>query len=173
MIRILFLDTSALLSFFISDKGTPAMRWLISSANKAHDDTRYIINNQVIVELEASLKVLVEKDAIKQSTADNILALFNTHYKNRIFKLTGKEASVKETMDGIYNFIGRLSRPILVTSNTERAAECAKYKAINPQQHDPSAIELLLQGKLKSSTNTDSTKFLQRFFRKKRMTFAL
>lgn len=173
MIRILFLDTSALLSFFISDKGTPAMRWLISSANKAHDDTRYIINNQVIKEFEASLKILAEKDDIKQSTADSILALFNNHYKNRKFKLTGCEASVEDTMDGIYSFIGRLSQPILVTSNAERAAGCAEYKLINPHRHDPSEIELLLQGKEKLPAGTGNKKFFQHWLKRTRMTFAL
>ena len=77
MIRILFLDTSALLSFFVSDQGTPTMRWLMSSDNKAHGSTRYVINNQVIKEFETELESLVTQGEIKQTTADNILTLFN------------------------------------------------------------------------------------------------
>ena len=135
MIRILFLDTSALLSFFISDKGTPTMRWLISSDNKAHNTTRYVINNQVIREFEESLKALVRKNDIKQTTAENILNLFNTHYKKCKFKITGKEATVEDTMDGMYNFLGQLSRPILVTSNTARIDNnnCLLYTSPSPR----------------------------------------
>lgn len=174
MIKILFLDTSALLSFFISDKGTPAMRWLISSDNKMHNATRYVINNQVIREFESSLTELVNKKELKQGTADNILALFNTHYKNHKFKVTGKEASVKETVDGMYNFLGRLAKPILVTCSAKQAEENSGYKIINPCSHTHVEIELLLQGKKQSKKKvTDSTGFYQRFFRKNRMMLAL
>ncbi len=174
MIKILFLDSSALLSFFISNKGTPAMRWLISSDNKAHNATRYVINNRVIREFETELEKLVGKQELKQSTADSILALFNTHYKNLKFKVVGKDASVKETMDGMYNFLGRLARPLLVTCNTEHAEENFEYKIINPQSHTPAEIELILQGKKQVRENpADNTGFCQRFFRKTRMGLAL
>ena len=106
MIKILFIDTSALLSFFVSDKGTTTMRWLMSSGNKTYNATRYIINNQVINDFESKLEELVKKDKIKDATASNILNLFNTHYKDQIFKVVGKDASVKDTLDGMYNFLG-------------------------------------------------------------------
>jgi len=179
MIRILFLDTSALLSFFMSDNGTPAMRWLISSDNKAHGDTRYVINNQVIREFEDHLKKMAAENDIKQSTADSILALFNTHYKNRKFKVVGKEASVQDTIDGMYNYLGRLSRPVLVTCNQEQALGNSAYKVINPARQTTSDIELLLHGKQKSTPGqaemgkTENTSLYQRLFRKTRMTLAL
>lgn len=183
MIRILFLDTSALLSFFISDKGTPTMRWLISSENKAHNTTRYVINNQVIREFEESLKILVEKDDIKKATADSILELFNTHYKGCKFKITGKDASIKETMDGMYNFMGRLTQPILVTCNTEQVSYVNEYQTINPQTQTTVEIELALRGKKKpqednARENTgneriNSRYFYRRFFKKSRMTLAV
>ncbi len=174
MIKILFLDTSALLSFFISDKGTPAMRWLISSDNKMYNATRYVINNQVIREFETELEKLVASKTLKQGTATNILALFNSHYKNRKFKVVGKEASVKDTMDGMYNFLGRLARPVLVTCSAKQAAEHSEYKIINPQIHNPAKIELILQGKNQPQNNpADNAGFYQRLFKKTRMGFAL
>ncbi len=176
MIKILFLDTSALLSFFISDQGTPVMRWLLSSDNKSHDDTRYIINNRVVSEFEQRLQKLAEENIIKSSTADNILTLFNTHYKNRKFKIVGKDASVKETLDGMYQFLGRLSKPILVTSCEQQAAGNAEYKIINPSTQNLQQIELLLHQRLlkeKPTTSLSVSEFCQRLFRKTRMTFAL
>ena len=172
MIRILFLDTSALLSFFISDKGTPTMRWLISSDNKAHNTTRYVINNQVIREFEENLKALVRKNDIKQTTADNILSLFNTHYKQCKFKITGKGATVDDTMDGMYNFLGQLSRPILVTSNTVRIENNKNYKIINPQTQSKDHITLMLKGKEKHTENTDSNLY-RRIFTRTRIAMSL
>ncbi len=165
MIRILFLDTSALLSFFVSDQGTPTMRWLMSSDNKAHGSTRYVINNQVIKEFETELESLVTQGEIKQTTADNILTLFNTHYKKHKFKVTGKDASIQATMDGMYNFLGGISRPILVTSNKEQTTKMREYSAIDPQNMSSAEITLTLQNRKipkeintckKTSAKTDS-----------------
>ena len=172
MIRILFLDTSALLSFFISDKGTPTMRWLISSENKAHSTTRYVINNRVISEFEESLTALVRKKDMKQTTADNILTLFNTHYKNCKFKVTGKDATVKDTMDGMYNFMGQLSRPILVTSDTAQTNNNKNYKIINPKSQTTSEIALMLKGKEKNA-DTRENNLYKRIFTKTRMAMSL
>lgn len=183
MIKILFLDTSALLSFFISDQGTSAMRWLISSENKAHHATRYVINNRVIREFEAELNNLTRENKLKQGTADNILDLFNSHYKNQKFKIVGKEASVKQTMDGMYHFLGRLARPMLVTCRPENiekdhTGENFAYKIINPYNNPPAEIELILQGKNPALKKPAESKGLyQRIFRKtrqkKRLGFAL
>jgi len=172
MIRILFLDTSALLSFFISDKGTPTMRWLISSENKAHNTTRYVINNQVIREFEESLKALVSKNDIKQATADNILDLFNTHYKECKFQVTGKDATIKDTMDGMYNFMGRLSRPILVSSNPAQTATIENFKTINPKSQTTDEISLLLKGKQKQTEFKESNLY-RRIFTRTRMAMSL
>lgn len=181
MIKILFLDTSALLSFFISDQGTPTMRWLISSANKAHNATRYVINNQVINEFEEHLEQQVITGEIKQSTANNILNLFNTHYKNKKFEVVGKNASIQDTMDGMYNFMGRLSQPILITCNkSTQTTNTTQYRTINPQIQTTTEIDLLLQErkpqeKKKSSLlkPAENASFCQRLFKRTRMTFAL
>lgn len=172
MIKILFLDTSALLSFFVSDKGTQTMRWLLSSDNKAHNATRYVINNQVIKEFEDSLKELVNKKDMKQATADNILTLFNTHYKNHKFKVTGKDASVKDTLDGMYNFLGRLSCPILVTCKIEQAENNRQYKTINPQTQTTDEITLILKGKQKKE-KTKETNLYNRIFTRTRLAASL
>ena len=172
MVRILFLDTSALMSFFISDKGTPTMRWLISSDNKAHNTTRYVINNQVISEFEGNLKELVRKNDIKQTTADNILDLFNTHYKSCKFKIVGKNATIKDTMDGMYNFMGRLSRPILVTSNTTQISNNKDYKIINPQSQTTNNIALILKGKENRKEEKESNLY-RRIFTRTRMAMSL
>jgi len=172
MIRILFLDTSALLSFFISDQGTRNMRWLISSENKAHCTTRYVINNQVIKEFEENLAALVRENDIKQTTADNILNLFNTHYKNSKFKVVGTDATVKDTMDGMYNFMGRLSRPILATSNAPRIHNNRNYKIINPQSQTTDEIDLILKGKEKN-TDTKENNLYRRIFTRTRMAMSL
>ena len=132
MIKILFIDTSALLSYFISDKGTATMRWLMSSDNKKYDATRFVLNNQVINEFESKLAQLVERGEIKETTASNIMGLFNTHYKTKIFKVVGKDASVKDTLDGMYNFVGRISRPILVTSDDQQMI-CLLYTSPSPR----------------------------------------
>lgn len=173
MIKILFLDTSALLSFFISDKGTQTMRWLLSSDNRAHHATRYVINNQVIREFEDSLRILVSKNDIKQATAESILTLFNTHYKNKKFKVVGRDASVKDTMDGMYNFLGCLLRPVLVSSNADQEKHNNEYIIINPQTRTPAEIQLELKGK-KSQQEKDTKKYLyQDFFKRTRMKLAL
>ena len=172
MIRILFLDTSALLSFFVSDKGTRNMRWLISSDNKAHNTTRYVINNLVIREFEESLKTQVNKNEMKQTTADNILDLFNTHYKKRKFSVTGSDASITDTMDGMYHFMGRLSRPILVTANPVRIESNKDYKIINPQAQTTDDITLILKGRTKQIENTESNLY-RRIFTRTRMAMCL
>lgn len=166
MIKILFIDTSALLSFFISDKGTSTMRWLMSSDNKKHNITRYVINNQVIEEFEKKLIELVSRDEIKQTTADNILSLFNSHYKNQRFKIVGKNASVTETLNGMYNFLGGISRPLLVTSNTQRIDKASEYKTINPRTQTPKEIECILKGKTPKPEKREKINFYKRIFNK-------
>jgi len=148
------------------------MRWLLSSDNKAHNATRYVINNQVIREFEDSLKALVSKNDIKQATADNILTLFNTHYKNQKFKVTGKDASVTDTLDGMYNFLGRLSRPILVTCNTKQTENNSRYKTINPQTQTSDEIACILRGK-KKKEEIKGLNLYSRVFTRTRMVMSL
>ncbi len=142
MIKILFIDTNALLSFFISERATPTMRWMFSSEGAA----RYVINNQVITEFEQRIEEMINNNEIRQSTADSILSLFNTHYKNKRLKVVGKDASIEKTMEGIYRFLGCMSRPILVTCNQELATKIQKqgYQTINPQIQTPDEIQTLL-----------------------------
>ncbi len=145
MIKILFIDTSALLSFFVHGKGTLTMRWLFSSENT----TRYIINHQVVTGFEKHLSEMVSRDEIKKSTANSILTLFNTHYKNRKLKIVGKDASIQATMEGVYNYLGGISRPVLVTCHQEQATEIQTkgYPAINPEIQTTAEInEILTEG---------------------------
>ena len=173
MIKILFIDTSALLSFFVSDKGTTTMRWLMSSGNKTYNATRYIINNQVINDFESKLEELVKKDKIKEATASNILNLFNTHYKDQIFKVVGKDASVKDTLDGMYNFLGGISRPILVTSNNQQIGNTYEYKVINPETQTPEDIELALRGKKPKTAKPNEVNLYRKLCNMTRMAISL
>jgi len=172
MIKILFIDTSALLSFFVSDTGTANMRWLMSSDNRYHNSTRYIINNCVIKEFEQNLESQVSSNEIKQTTADNILSLFNSHYKNQKFKITGKDATVPDTLEGMYNFLGGISRPILVTSNPYQIANNQDYKIINPQTQTQNEIALMLKGKKKQQEIKEDNLY-KRIFSRTRMAMSL
>ena len=173
MIKILFIDTSALLSFFISDKGTATMRWLMSSDNKKYDATRFVLNNQVINEFESELVQLVKQNEIKETTANNILNLFNANYRNKIFKVVGKNASVKGTLDGMYNFMGRISRPMLVTSNNQQMTNAQEYRTINPKTQNPKEIELVLRGKKPKFEECGEINLCKRIFKKTRMAIPL
>lgn len=146
MINILLLDTTALTSYFIQDEGTITMRWLISPQNAAHSTTRYLINNKVIQGFEENLEQLVKDNVIKQITKNQITTLFNSHYKHKQFKLVGKDASVEDTLCGIYNFVGRITSPFLVTANTEHAKiiKNHNFQSINPKSQTPQQIEKLL-----------------------------
>jgi len=146
MINILLLDTTALTSYFIQDDGTATMRWLVSPQNAAHNTTRYLINNKVIQGFEENLEQLVKNNVIKQITKNQITTLFNSHYKHKQFKLVGEDASVEDTLCGIYNFIGRITSPFLVTANIDLANKIKNhnFQCINPKSQTPQKIEQLL-----------------------------
>lgn len=124
------------------------MRWLFSSENItwSENTTRYLINNQVIAEFESCLTAMVKKNKIKQANANSILTLFNSHYKERNLKIVGKDASIQKTMEGIYNYLGGISRPILVTCNQELATEMNTkgYPTINPEIQTTEEINEIL-----------------------------
>jgi len=146
MINILLLDTTALTSYFIQDEGTATMRWLISPQNAAHSTTRYLINNKEIQGFEENLEQLVKDNVIKQITKKQITTLFNTHYKHKQFKLVGRDASVEDTLCGIYNFVGQITSPLLVTSNAEHTKRVKRhnFQSINPKAQTPQQIEQML-----------------------------
>ena len=99
--------------------------------------------------------------------------LFNTHYKDQIFKVVGKDASVKDTLDGMYNFLGGISRPILVTRDKQNIFGTHKYKVINPETQPPKEIELVLRGKKLKTEKPDEANLYRKLCNKTRMAISL
>ena len=146
MIKILFLDTTALSSYFIQDNGTATMRWLISDQNQAHKKTRYLTNKQATDAFHSHLNTLINRKAMPPSAGRSIDALFKGHIKRKQFQLVGNDASIRTTLAGIHNFMGKITAPILVTCNEQQAQLTREqgYQTINPAAQTPAEIESML-----------------------------
>lgn len=173
-VKVLFLDTSALLKRFVDEEGTSNMKWLMSSETKVLNSLHFVVNEQVCLEFERKIKCFANIDKISEESANQIIRLFNNHYKDKYCRLIGQEiiSNTKSEMsmeeitldlglelgkndwDGLLYqsivnalaFLGGDSHPILVTCDASFASKVMNkgYRTINPAKQSLNEIRAVI-----------------------------
>ena len=73
----------------------------------------------------------------------------------------------------MYNFLGGISRPILVTSSNQQIGNTYEYKIINPETQTPEDIELALRGKKPKTAKPNEVNLYRKLCNMTRMAISL